>query len=165
MESRPTKHAYTPAHNQRLERHLYQELNRPVFFTIRAYEHSRPFERLDLAQAVIVCLMEERNKAGCGVYAYSVLPDHAHIVAFPAIEGGDTLRFMDRFKGKSTRISWAYGVKGKLWQPRSYDHILRAEESLIDVAEYTLFNSVRLGLADRWEDYPLCGLADPMPVG
>ncbi|MFA6548303.1 MAG: hypothetical protein WCT39_00020 [Candidatus Margulisiibacteriota bacterium] len=34
------------------------------------------------------------------------------------------------FKGKTTRISWDFGVTGKLWQERFFDHVVRKQEDL-----------------------------------
>ncbi len=159
------RHPYAPARNQRLDRFLYKASGQPVFFTVRSYRQSQPFVNPELARAVSNCLLEERSKHGIDVYVYCLLPDHLHLVACPQEDGKDTLTFLDRFKGRSTKISWDHGCPGKLWQPRSFDHLVRKEESLLDIAKYILENPVRRGLADRWEDYPGCGLVDPMPLG
>ncbi|MBI3465874.1 MAG: hypothetical protein HY000_22895 [Planctomycetes bacterium] len=60
----------------------------------------------------------------------------------------------DRFKGKSTNKSWTLGHRGRLWQPRSYDHVLREEESVMAVADYILNNPVRKGYVKQWQDWP-----------
>jgi REP element-mobilizing transposase RayT len=93
------------------------------------------------------------------------MPEHMHIVACARKNGSNVLTFVDRFKGKSTTLWWNMGCHGKLWQPRSYDHLVRREESLLVIVKYVLDNPVRRGLAERWEDYGWCGLLDPMPLG
>jgi hypothetical protein len=45
-----------------------------------------------------------------------------------------------------------------------YDHLIRKEEDLRQIAEYILNNPVRKGLVQRCEDYPYCGLIDPLPI-
>lgn len=163
MINQSTRHPYAPAQNQRLERHLYQTIGQPVFLTIRAYKGSRPFQNRELASSVVECLVAERTNYGCDLHVYSLLPDHLHIVTSPRIPGGDAMTYLDRFKGKSTRIAWQYGVRGKLWQPRSYDHLVRKEEDLLAMCNYIVENPLRLSLVDRWEDYPFSGFIDPLP--
>jgi hypothetical protein len=46
------------------------------------------------------------------------------------------------------------GRKGRLWQPESFDRVLRSSESLDAKMEYLLENPVRAGLEARWTDYP-----------
>jgi REP element-mobilizing transposase RayT len=65
----------------------------------------------------------------------------------------DLVEFVRRFKGRSTRVFWQHGGKGKLWQRGFYDHILRAEEGLPEVARYILANPVRAGLAQDFRTY------------
>ncbi len=50
--------------------------------------------------------------------------------------------------------SWTLGHRGRLWQPRSYDHVLREEESVMAVADYILNNPVRKGDRKQWHDWP-----------
>jgi REP element-mobilizing transposase RayT len=42
-----------------------------------------------------------------------------------------------------------------IWQEGYYDHALRSEESLPDVARYIVMNPVRAGLVKSIRDYPL----------
>jgi REP element-mobilizing transposase RayT len=91
------------------------------------------------------------------------MPDHLHLIAAPRIDGCSVLTFVDRFKAVTTRASWRFNLRGKLWQPRSYDHVLRSDEDLERVCEYVLANPVRAGFADGGDGYPWCGFVDPFP--
>jgi REP element-mobilizing transposase RayT len=82
------------------------------------------------------------------------MPDHLHLLARPRTLASDVLTLMDRFKGKATSESWPFGHVGRLWQPRSYDHVLRHDEAIHDVAEYIAHNPVRKRYVARWEDWP-----------
>jgi len=155
---------YVPAKNQRLDRTVYRTAHQPVFFTIRTRENIQPFVNIAFGRAVVNCLLEERYICGCLVHVYALLPDHLHIGTSPTTDYCDVLSFVDRFKGKSARIGWSFGNQGRLWQPRSYDHAIRKAEDVNEIGEYILANPVRLGLVNRWEDYPLCGLVDPWPT-
>ena len=89
-----------------------------------------------------------------------VMPDHVHLIFTPltdydAMEVCSLAEIMDAIKGVSAhRINKAFGRKGRLWQPESFDHVLRSSESLDAKIQYLLDNPVRRGLVARWTDYP-----------
>ncbi len=86
------------------------------------------------------------------VYAYCFMPDHAHLLV--SLPGGMELsRFVQRFKGCSTRVFWRHGGTGGLWQRGFYDHIVRAEEDVRGLARYILSNPVRRGLVEDLRHY------------
>ena len=156
-------HLYIPSRNQRLNPELYAQVNQVGFFTVCAYRQQSPLVNPSLNNAIIEMLCSERERLGCWVHVYSLMPDHFHLLLSPKEDGRSMLTFVNQFKGKSTRVSWSHGWQGKLWQPRSYDHLVRREESLIEIAEYILYNVVRAGLVEKPEDYPWCGYLDPLP--
>jgi putative transposase len=47
-----------------------------------------------------------------------------------------------------------HSVSGRVWQKGFYDRVVRREEGVERVAEYTLNNPVRKGLSRTWFDYP-----------
>ena len=61
---------------------------------------------------------------------------------------------MDAIKGASAhKVNKLLRRKGRLWQPESFDHVLRSSESLDTKIEYLLANPVRAGLVANWTDY------------
>jgi len=134
------------------------------FITICAYMNQSPFVRADLNQLILDVLQEEQERQNCAVFSYCLMPNHLHFLVSPCEEGISVLTFTDRFKGKSTNRSWAVGWRGKLWQPRYYDHIVRAEEDLRAIAEYILNNPVRKGLVQHAEDWLWGGFMNPLPL-
>ena len=61
---------------------------------------------------------------------------------------------MDAIKGASAhKVNKLLRRKGRLWQPESFDHVLRSSESLDSKIEYLLANPVRAGLVANWTDY------------
>jgi len=157
-----SEYSRPPVRNRRLETGVYRQPDRPVFVTIRAAGALVPFREPGITKAVIDALLVNRDRSGCAVYAYCLMPDHVHFVAAPG-EGGDVCSLVDRFKSASTRVAWRYGVTGRLWQPRWYDHVVRRDESLVAICEYVLLNPVRARLVARSRDYPWCGQPDPIP--
>jgi REP element-mobilizing transposase RayT len=147
-----------------LDEELYARTGKPCHFTICAYRKQKPFVIVDLNDAIVDLLHTERERLGCYVHVYCLMPDHLHLLCSPCEDGNSMLTFVDQFKGKSTRESWLHGCQGKLWQPRSYDHLVREEEDLLEITNYILHNPVRKGLAKKPEDYPWCGVIDSLPL-
>jgi putative transposase len=160
----PWTKPYQPPANQRLDSAFYTDPNRVVFITIRAYQNSMPFNTSELNAAIIDCLKAEQTRNRCYIFTYCLMPDHLHYLISPAAEGVSVLTFTDQFKGKTTNLSWKHGWHGKLWQPRSYDHIVRKEKDRLAIAQYILNNPARKELVGRAEDWPWSGEMNPLPM-
>ena len=148
--------------NPPLDGGAYAQGGRYVFLTVRASIRTRPFVHPRLNQAVIEALIAERERSGCVVSAYCLMPDHLHILTAPRCDDVSVLDMIRRFKGLSTRVGWRFGWRGQLWQPRYYDRVLRRDEAVHRVAEYIIDNPVRKGLVATAEDYQWGGVLDPM---
>ncbi len=160
----PWDKPYHPLQNRRLDPELYTRSGHVVFITIRAYRNGSPFSRPDLNRLLLDLLRDEQELQDCAVYTCCLMPDHLHFLVSPRREGVSVLTFTERYKGKSTNRSWTVGWHGRLWQPRYYDHIVRAEEDLRAIAEYILANPVRRGLVEDAGDWPWGGQMNPLPL-
>jgi len=104
------------------------------------------------------CLHDNAEKFDLRVAV--VMPDHVHLIFTPlvdheAMEICSLANIMDAIKGASAhKINQALGRKGRVWQPESFDHVLRSSESLDVKIQYLLENPVRKGLVKEWADYP-----------
>lgn len=89
-----------------------------------------------------------------------VMPDHVHLIFTPlidyeAMEVSSLARIMDAIKGASAhRINKALHRNGRVWQPESFDHVLRCSENLDAKIQYLVENPVRRGLARHSHEYP-----------
>jgi len=89
-----------------------------------------------------------------------VMPDHVHLIFMPlvdfqAMEVFSLAKIMDAINGASAhRINKALGRKGRVWQPESFDHVVRCSETLDAKIQYLLENPVRRGLVAEWKRYP-----------
>jgi len=89
-----------------------------------------------------------------------VMPDHVHMIFRPlvdreAMEVYSLATIMDAIKSASAhKINKSLGRKGRVWQPESFDHVLRSSEGLDAKIQYILENPVRSGLAGSWAEYP-----------
>jgi len=160
----PWTKPYTPARNQRLDPALYSRAGVVCFITIRAYRNEIPFVRADLNRMILDTLREEQQRQDCSVYTYCLMPDHLHFLVSPRRDGASILAFTDQYKGKTTNRSWKAGWRGKLWELRYYDHIVRAEEDLRAIAEYVLHNPARRGIAPAGGSWAWAGHLNPLPL-
>lgn len=115
---------------------------------------------MDLAQEVVKALFHLKIER-ISLYCYCLMPDHFHGAVSPKYE--DLSKILGDFKSYTTQIAWRFGVEGKLWQRSFYDHIARKGEDLISICQYILANPIRKGLVEIGEDWPHCGLLDPLP--
>jgi putative transposase len=148
----------------RLDSSLYCSPDRVYSITIVANFKRKYFLEHDFNIEIIECPKLERERCGCRVFVYCLMPYHLHFLANPNSEEKSVINFVDQFKGKSTTIGWKYEIKGSLWQKRWYDHILRKEEDLAKSCEYISNNSVRKGLVKDWHEYPYCGCLDKFEI-
>ena len=144
----------------RLKDFDYADPNYVYFTTLCARHLTQPFNNKDLAHEVLKALFNLKEDR-ISVYCYCLMPDHFHIALSPAYE--NLSKTIGDFKSYTTRISWKFGIRGKLWQRSYYDHIARQDEDLISICQYILENPVRKGLAQTTEDWPYSGLLDPLP--
>jgi REP element-mobilizing transposase RayT len=90
------------------------------------------------------------------------MPDHLHLLV-EVPEGVSLQRLVRWFKQMS-----GYTIKQALgsaaWQVSYYDHVLRREDAIEDVAQYIWNNPVVDGLADDWTAYPLSGPREQMEL-
>ena len=101
---------------------------------------------------------------GFKVWAYCFMPDHLHLLVEGIAENADLKRFISLFKQVSgykyvQNVTQCFNAdeKPKLWQPGFYDHVLRKEEDLVEVARYIFNNPVRKGLVGHYSDYSYSG--------
>jgi REP element-mobilizing transposase RayT len=141
---------------------LYEVAGRPCFFTIRVAPGRSPFAEPRFAQIAVDCLLEQRNKSRCQVDVFCVMPDHVHLVVTPIIDGASSLKFVERYKGWCSRELGLAGWKDQVWQKRCFDHLVRAEDDLPEIAQYILANPVRKGLCLVVEEYPWSGIPEPI---
>ncbi len=125
--------------------------------TIAVEGRVKIFDNNDRAGIVLTALREAAARYDTEVFAYCLMPDHVHILAATP-PGVSLVDFVRQFKQLSAfRLKRLAGKPVAVWQERFYDHGLRAEEALQDVADYMWQNPVRAGIVTRAEDYPYSG--------
>jgi REP element-mobilizing transposase RayT len=81
------------------------------------------------------------------------MPDHVHLL----LQGSDVIDFVRLFKGRMTPKAREIEPERSLWQRSFYDHALRKEESLSEIACYIWENPVRKAMIDDPTEYPWSG--------
>ncbi len=133
------------------------------FITICAFNKNNYFVKKNLNTKIVDCLVYEKNRRNFIIFAYCLMPNHLHLLVSPGNSKISVSKFIGGFKSKTTRIAWDNGIK-KLWQDRFYDHILRKNEDLREIAYYILNNPVRKRLVKSFEEYEFCGVIDEIPI-
>jgi putative transposase len=133
----------------RLPRPVYQQ-GHTFFITFRTYRRY-PWFRLkpELADLGVGVLRQTGAVRGTKLYAWCIMPDHIHLL----IQDEDIVDFVRLFKGRMTRKAFVLERGRRLWQRSFYDHALRKEESLINIASYIWENPVRSSLAKTPQMY------------
>lgn len=127
--------------------------NRPVFLTCVT------FERQPILPSIIRQLTAAAyhvQKRGVTISAWAVLPDHFH--ALVDLNGQPLSSTIHRFKRKLGAICYRRSIRGRLWQRRFWDHIIRDERDLNRHIDYIHFNPVKHRLVSdprewKWSSY------------
>jgi len=137
----------------RLSRDSYAQGD--AFSTTIATAGRHPWFRLhtDLADACVRVLVDLAVDRRAALYAWCVMPDHVHLLLW---DRGVT-DFVRLLKGKMVPAGRRREAGRTMWQRSYYDHGVRKEESLEDIAVYIWQNPVRVGLVESGSDYPWSG--------
>lgn len=94
------------------------------------------------------------------VYAWVVMPDHAHVIIHP--KGDKNIsQIMNRIKGVASRkINLARKKKGILWQEGYHDEIIRNEKQMLATIAYIHNNPMKSGLVENPEEYEFSSCRD-----
>ena len=96
------------------------------------------------------------ERLGFRLLAFCFMPEHLHALVLGQHDDADLIRFVQRFK-QATAFDFKRRTGAQLWQQSFYDHALRVEENLADVAAYILEDPARAGLVCESRSYPLSG--------
>jgi putative transposase len=139
----------------RLDPSAYQQ-GHCFSLSIAAAKRASRFTEANTVRLCLGALEETAKRFNASVFAYCFMPDHLHLlIALPS--GFSLVQFVRHFKQLSAYRCRREGSQGALWQARFYDHALRREESLPDMARYVWENPVRAGLAENPSDYSYSG--------
>jgi len=106
-----------------------------------------------LADSGVALLLNISEVRQTNLYAWCFMPDHVHLL----VADRDILEFVRLFKGRMTPLASSREPWRRLWQRSFYDHAIRENESVRDVAIYIWGNPVRAGIVENPIEYALSG--------
>jgi REP element-mobilizing transposase RayT len=129
-----------------------------VFFTICTHRRKRILASPECHAILREISVRSVSRDGWWVGHYIIMPDHVHFFARPEIEARPMPKWIQLWKGVSSRRMKALGVPAPIWQPDYFDRYLRSPESYSEKWDYVEQNAVRAGLVKRAEDWPYRGI-------
>jgi putative transposase len=90
------------------------------------------------------------------ILAYCFMPDHLHLLVEGTSEDSDLLAFVHTLKQR-TAYEYRRSHSDAPWPKGYYEHVVRDDETTLDIARCMLANPVRGGLVREPRDYPFSG--------
>ncbi len=90
---------------------------------------------------------------GVDIWAYCLMPNHAHLIAIPSGEDGLKLAIGEAHRRYSRMINFRNNWRGHLWQGRFSSYPMD-ENYTLAAARYIEMNPVRAGLVESVREYP-----------
>jgi REP element-mobilizing transposase RayT len=137
----------------RLSNYDYSE-DRPIHVTICTDNKKNIFDSENKAKITIEELLKSSKELGFRILCYCLMPDHLHIVLSPGHSALPLSKFLNVFKGRTSKVFREREGLDKLWQRSAYDHIIRTDEDLRGIIEYIRNNPIRKGFTEKVDEYP-----------
>ena len=125
----------------------------PHHITQRGNRRQETFFRPGDYERYLALMAEWCGRRGVEVWAYCLMPNHAHLIAVPRKEESLRLAIGEAHRRYTRTINFREQWRGCLWQGRFASFVLD-DAYLRCAARYVALNPVRAGLAARAEDYP-----------
>lgn len=94
------------------------------------------------------------TRVGVAIWAYCLMPNHAHAIAVPQRRDGLAKAFGRTHQLYAVQINAQHGWQGHLWQERFGSTPIDTDEYLLTCARYVERNPVEAGICRRPEDWP-----------
>jgi REP element-mobilizing transposase RayT len=115
----------TPRKRIRLPAGSYREPGSAWLVTMGCEGRVRAFEDAAFAAAFAGLLVERCAALRIGLDLYCLMPNHAHVIIQVNDPATGVVDLFQDIKGRSTRLWWAHGGSGSLWQRSFHDRGLR----------------------------------------
>lgn len=138
-----------------LRKGRFNESWRAYFVTTVLAQREKKYFRDFFCARLVVAEMRSLHDSGvANSMAWVIMPDHVHWLF--QLQNTLTLStVMKTFKARSAhRINAHLNRQGSLWQKAFYDHAVREEEDIRQIARYIVANPLRTGLVEKIGDYP-----------
>jgi putative transposase len=126
------------------------------FLTTCTHRRAPILNNSDLATDLLTLLRVRAGVARFAIQACCVMPDHLHLLVSGQSDESDVMAFINTFK-QISGFAFKQRAGQRLWQHKSYDHILRPDEPWELVAYYIWMNPVRKALCAEPHDWLYSG--------
>ena len=109
------------------------------------------FEKGDY-QAYIELMAEWCEQCGVAIWAYCLMPNHAHLIAVPEDEEGLGRAIGEAHRRYTRHVNFREGWRGHLWQGRFASFVMD-KEHLLAAARYIELNPVRAKIVRKPHRY------------
>jgi putative transposase len=103
-------------------------------------------------EAYLALMAEWCARYAVEVWAYCLMPNHAHLICVPQSEDGLRLAIGKAHLRYTRRVNFREGWRGHLWQGRFASFVL-GDDYLLAAARYIERNPVKAGLVERAADW------------
>ncbi len=151
----------------------YSSPEEVYFLTLCTAQKHRYFFEPEICQEIVNQLEYRHAAKEMKLYCCCVMPDHLHLLISlnesyarrSGAFGERTLQdWVSSFKRYTSRVIGHLHAVRPLWQQDFYDHVVRSDESLVQICEYIVNNPVRKGMVSKSGEYPYSRLVDPLPT-
>ena len=137
-----------------LRKGRFSEKSRIYFVTMVIDKRKPYFSDFYLSRKTIQQFRLMHEEGELYSLAWVIMPDHVHWL-FQLGDNYSLSKVINLFKGRTARIlNKDLSKSGKFWQSAYYDHAVRKDENIKQIARYIVANPLRAKLVERIEDYP-----------
>jgi putative transposase len=138
-----------------LENYNYSRNEAVYFLTLCTHGKQAYFHKHQVAQYIADEIKHRAYNTGeIIIFAYCIMPDHLHLLFKLNNEYGKTLQtWIAAFKRYTARLLNQLENITPLWQKNFYEHVVRTDESMKEIAKYIIYNPIRKNMVSDWQEY------------
>ena len=137
----------------RLDHSVYETSGQYFSITINTHNKLKLFDNAGVACLVVKLIQGSYLSQVAELSVFCLMPNHLHLLISPVSRS--LVDVVQLWKSYSAKIlNHELHRHGSVWQRSFFDHALRKEEDVFNVARYILENPVRKGLVKNWAEYP-----------
>ncbi|MDZ4140909.1 MAG: transposase [Methylotenera sp.] len=136
------------SHQKDLRKGRVSQKNQIYHVTFTTINRDKIFTDFEKARTVINILKQSDQLQHTSTLAFVIMPDHIHWLL--QLAGSQTLSGV--VKMVKSKVTVKLGQPA--WQTGYYDHALRKDEAIQNIARYIVANPIRAGLVGKVGDYP-----------
>jgi len=136
------------SHQKNLRIGRYSQQNQIYHITFTTINRAPIFKDFVNARALINILKQSDQLKYTTTLSFVVMPDHIHWLM--QLDGSQSLSNVV----KTVKSKASVQLGRSIWQVGYYDHAVRKDEDIVNIARYIIANPIRAGLVTKVGDYP-----------